>query len=98
MNVKIKRLIIMKLLFNCLFFYCFCILFVEGDYFMNKYNNDRDEKIEMYTFQTFPKDKVALHMPCQESNMFATKCMCHLKCTDSKCSNAYKLCEKYRKS
>lgn len=52
-------------------------------------------KIETYTFDTFPKDKVAVHMPCEESNMFATKCMCHLKCTDSSCNNAKELCEKY---
>lgn len=51
--------------------------------------------IETYQLDKFPKNKVALHMPCQESNMFATKCMCHLKCTDPTCKNAKELCEKY---
>lgn len=46
----------------------------------------------------FPKDQIALHMPCEESNMFATKCMCHIKCKDSSCSNAKILCEKYSDS
>lgn len=53
--------------------------------------------IETYPLDKFPKDKVALHMPCEESNMFATKCMCHLKCTDLACNNAKQLCEKYEK-
>lgn len=48
-----------------------------------------------YDYNNFPKDVVALHMPCQESNMFATKCMCHLRCTDVTCSNAKALCAKY---
>ena len=42
---------------------------------------DSLNNIEVYTFTNFPKHKIALHFPCQESNMFATKCMCHLKCT-----------------
>lgn len=54
------------------------------------------EDIEVMQLSDFSLNgKVALHMPCDESNVFATKCMCHLKCTDSKCSNAIKLCKKY---
>lgn len=48
-----------------------------------------------YNFNTFPKNIVALHMPCEESNVFATKCMCHIQCTDPTCSNARALCSKY---
>jgi hypothetical protein len=50
-----------------------------------------------YDYHNFPKDVVALHMPCEESNMFATKCMCHLKCTDTSCNSAKALCAKYEK-
>jgi hypothetical protein len=50
-----------------------------------------------YDFNSFPKDLVSLHMPCEESNMFATKCMCHIKCTDPKCNNARSLCSKYER-
>lgn len=50
-----------------------------------------------FDLNEFPKDLVALHMPCEESNMFATKCMCHLICTDNKCTNARNLCSKYSK-
>lgn len=57
-----------------------------------------EHEIETYTFQSFPKDKIALHMPCEESNMFATKCMCHIKCIDNQCLNAKRICEKYRNS
>jgi hypothetical protein len=55
-----------------------------------------DKGVEIYTFADFPKDKVALHMPCEESNMFATKCMCHLRCTSKSCENAIKICDKYK--
>lgn len=51
--------------------------------------------VEEYPFEKFPKNVVALHMPCEESNMFATKCMCHIKCTDKLCNNARNLCDKY---
>lgn len=50
-----------------------------------------------YDYNNFPKDVVALHMPCEESNMFATKCMCHIRCTDTTCTNAKALCAKYEK-
>lgn len=50
-----------------------------------------------YGYDNFPVEKVALHMPCEESNMFATKCMCHIICSDPKCENAKSLCEKYQK-
>lgn len=53
--------------------------------------------IEVYRMDSFPKEKVAMHMPCEESNMFATKCMCHLRCTDQNCGNAIALCQKYRR-
>lgn len=52
-------------------------------------------QIMEYDFHKFPKDIVALHMPCEESNVFATKCMCHIRCTDSKCTNARDICNKY---
>ncbi len=61
-------------------------------------SQDISSDIEVYTFQNFPKNKIALHMPCEESNMFATKCMCHIKCTDNNCLNAKKICMKYRES
>lgn len=48
-----------------------------------------------YNYINFPKQVVALHMPCEESNMFATKCMCHIKCKGSNCDNAKEVCEKY---
>lgn len=51
--------------------------------------------IETYTFQNFPKEKVAVHFSCAESNMFATNCACHLRCTDSQCDNAKNVCLKY---
>jgi hypothetical protein len=53
------------------------------------------EQILEYDFHKFPKDVVALHMPCEESNMFATKCMCHIRCTDNQCTNARNVCSKY---
>ncbi len=53
--------------------------------------------IEVYQLNSFPNQKVALHMPCEESNVFATKCMCHLRCTDPKCGNAIALCQKYKR-
>jgi len=31
--------------------------------------------LEVFKMAEFPKSKIALHMPCEESNMFATKCM-----------------------
>jgi hypothetical protein len=31
------------------------------------------DDLEVYRMSDFPKSKVALHMPCEESNMFATK-------------------------
>jgi hypothetical protein len=54
--------------------------------------------IEVMRLEDFPKHKVALHMPCEESNMFATKCMCHIKCTEPSCTEAKKLCVKYETS
>lgn len=49
--------------------------------------------------EDFPKssDKIALHFSCQESEVFATNCACHLRCTDSECSNAVRVCKKYEK-
>ena len=40
----------------------------------------RNSTIEVYRMDMFPTDKVALHMPCEESNMFATKCMVKILC------------------
>lgn len=54
-------------------------------------------QIEILPLSEFNNNlKVSLHMPCEESNMFATKCMCHIKCTDRSCKNAVELCQKYR--
>lgn len=74
------------------------LLFLLITLFVVKVVGEIRNEIESYTFQTFPKDKIALHMPCEESNMFATKCMCHIKCTDNQCLNARKICEKYQDS
>ena len=52
-------------------------------------------EIETYKLNAFPKDVIALHMPCKESNAFATKCMCHIYCKDRQCSNAKAICDKY---
>ena len=52
--------------------------------------------IETYRLDKFPTGKVALHMPCLESNMFATNCACHIFCTEPRCKRAYQVCEKYR--
>lgn len=54
-----------------------------------------DVALETYNFHEFPKNKIALHFSCKESNMFATNCACHLRCTDSQCENAKKICKKY---
>lgn len=40
---------------------------------------------------------ISMHFSCPESNMFATNCACHLKCTTGKsCQNAVQLCKNYR--
>eukprot|EP00981_Chlorochromonas_danica_P008951 scaffold2353_cov181-Ochromonas_danica.AAC.8 len=53
------------------------------------------KEIEVYTLENFPNhEKVALHMPCEESNVFPTKCMCHIRCADPACLNAKNLCRK----
>ena len=46
----------------------------------------------------FPKQKIALHFACKESNMFATNCACHLRCSSPRCPEAIALCEKYKES
>ena len=51
--------------------------------------------LEVLRLDAFPKDKVAMHFSCEESNMFATNCACHLRCTESACHNAKRLCVKY---
>ena len=56
------------------------------------------KSIEKHTFEDFPSDRIALHFPCKESNMFATNCACHVKCTELTCQNAMDLCKKYRDS
>ncbi len=45
---------------------------------------------------SFPKDVVAHHFSCVESEQFATNCACHIKCRDPMCSNAQKICVKYK--
>ena len=40
---------------------------------------------------------ISMHFFCPESNMFATNCACHLKCTSGEfCQNAVQVCKKYR--
>ena len=34
-----------------------------------------NKDIVVMDMKDFPPEKVALHLPCEESNMFATKCM-----------------------
>lgn len=52
--------------------------------------------IEVYDLGAFPNEhKVAMHMPCEESNVFPTKCMCHMRCSDPQCANAANLCRRY---
>lgn len=58
-------------------------------------HSSQTSEIEIYDMKDFPESKISLHMPCEESNMFATKCMCHVKCTDKQCKNAVELCKKY---
>ena len=60
--------------------------------------NSLDESIVIVKMKDFPQNQIALHMPCEESNFFATKCMCHIKCTDHSCANAVSLCKKYSSS
>ena len=45
--------------------------------------------------EDFEEDRLALHFPCKESNMFATNCACHLRCTGASCANAVDVCNKY---
>ena len=45
---------------------------------------------------SFPKDLVAHHFSCVESEQFATNCACHIKCRDPVCGNAQKICVKYK--
>ena len=51
------------------------------------------------TFAETHPNTISMHFSCPESNMFATNCACHLKCTVGKsCQNAVQLCKKYRLS
>ena len=61
-------------------------------------NTNNQYTSETYRLDEFPKGKVALHFPCAESNIFATNCACHMKCTEPTCKAAYKVCEKYKDS
>ena len=76
----------------------FCLVIFSLSLTSPYQNAEEDHGIETYSYDSFPKDKVALHMPCEESNIFATKCMCHIKCTDKTCANALRLCVKYKDS
>lgn len=51
--------------------------------------------VELWTFETFPKNKVALHFACKESNVFSTNCACHLRCRTPDCAEAVSLCDAY---
>jgi hypothetical protein len=57
---------------------------------------DASDGIETYRLDNFPKSKTSMHMPCAESEQFATNCACHIKCLDRDCQNAKKLCLKYK--
>jgi hypothetical protein len=53
-------------------------------------------KIETYRLDEFPEHLVSMHMPCVESEEFATNCACHIKCTSRNCQNAKDICYRYR--
>lgn len=76
-------------------YFVLVVLFAFDPYSIIQIRASAESQIETYNLDSFPKWKDALHMPCEESNMFATKCMCHIKCTDRSCDNARKICEKY---
>ncbi|RYG66093.1 hypothetical protein EON64_10540 [archaeon] len=60
-------------------------------------NFSADDGIETYTLSSFPNQrKIALHFPCAESDVFPTKCMCHIRCAGKDCLNARGICVKYR--
>ena len=65
---------------------------------INAEDNNNQFTSETYRLDEFPKGKVALHFPCAESNIFATNCACHMKCSEPTCKAAYKVCEKYKDS
>ena len=52
--------------------------------------------LESDRLNSFPHHKISLHMPCVESNMFATNCACHIRCLEPSCKQAWELCEKYK--
>jgi hypothetical protein len=54
------------------------------------------EKHEMAAFSKM--DKIAMHFPCAEANVFHSKCACHVRCPSADCSNAVSLCKKYEKT
>lgn len=56
-------------------------------------------EIEVMRLDAFPRNEIAMHFSCPESNMFATNCACHLRCRDGRtCSDAVAICEKYKTS
>lgn len=57
---------------------------------------NQTSQVVVLPLNEFPRDVVALHFPCAESNMFATNCACHLRCRDRGCKDAVQLCERYR--
>lgn len=60
-------------------------------------SNSSSDSIETFTLSTFPNHrKIAMHFPCAESNVFPTKCMCHIRCLDKECRNAKEVCLKYK--
>lgn len=72
----------MRILFLFLFFKLIIYYFIKAE-------------IEVYRKEDFHKSKVGIHIPCQESNEFSTKCWCFIKCTDAECENAKNICKKY---
>lgn len=60
--------------------------------------NSSSDVVVVLPLNDFPRDVVALHFPCAESNMFATNCACHLRCRDRGCKDAVQLCERYHSS
>lgn len=83
----------MKLLNIISFFYYQILINLLNFQLLCNYHTN--SQILEYNYNNFPKHIVAMHMPCEESNMFATKCMCHIKCKDNKCRNAWNICKKY---
>ena len=57
-----------------------------------------DYEVETYALDRFPKDKVSVHFGCEESEVFATNCACHIRCKDKTCRSVKEWCYQHRES